>query len=53
MSIENFCASLERQLSELRAQHGKLSGSEKGAVTRKISALQDAIKKATRKGVQE
>jgi len=53
MSIEGFFASLKRQLSELHAEREKLSGAEKGAVTRKIHEVEKAIQKATRRGIQE
>jgi len=53
MSIENFIASLSKECSDLRAKREKSSGGAKGAITRRIKTLELAMKKATRKGLQE
>lgn len=53
MSIENFVNNLERDLRQAKADRAKaLTGPEKGACTRKINILEDAIKRATRRGIQ-
>lgn len=51
MSIEGFVSSLKKQLKELHTKQAGASGSERGSYTRKIE-INEAIKKATRKGVQ-
>jgi hypothetical protein len=53
MSIDNFVASAKKQLSELHKEREKLTGHEKGALTRKIHEIEALVYKATRRGIQE
>lgn len=55
MSLEKFCADLDKQIKALKHERSKPSsvGQIKGGFTRKINSLEKIMDKATRRGIKE